>query len=990
LSEAAWPSGSQGSPASSADSADLELPPLRYVPGALLGRGGQASVRSGFDPLLERHVALKRAHRRDWHARELLLREARLTARLDHPAIAEVLDVGLEGDDVVVVLHVRHGRTLAEVMAGSQVAAEPGVLPSLERATGPSAPLRLVRALLQASEALAHAHRRGLVHRDLSPTNVTLGEAGEVTVLDWGLAAELEEAQQGGMVGGTPGYAAPEMRSGGPCSPATDVWSLGALLHLALTAEPPNAAVVRPSRCDKRLWAILGRALADQPAERYRDAGELAAELRAYLDGDAVAAYRENPLDRLLRQVRRHPAVSAAVAGGLAVSSLAMGVGGLWAARSERRASAAEEHARAARSARLVDAAERALAIDDALGAQSLASEAALGAEKLRAHGVLAAVARAIPLPLRAETPPCGADELLDADLARGLAVCRGQDGVALRGAAGVPPLPSSAISAAFMADATVWVGSNEPTRPELRRLRQGADGRWQVDIQPLGGGTPLLRTSPSRRHGVVFNAEGVGRVGRDRGPWLLPCDAGRAPRDVAVDDTGRTLVWCAGDELVSVAGDRVVARVAAAVMPVLRGVTRMDFISDREVAVGTSVGRVGVVEIATGAVISAQDTPVGFVRGLSASGVGKTPLVLVSGQRGAVAYQPRAERLIAVPHDDTPSAVLQGVRLASGPGDSGLRLARPADSANRAVWAVPGEPPAAFASSAGMHGRSVIATSSAPHQLAVGDGQGQVLWFDLATGRAQTVAGLPQVIKALAWSPEGRYLAIGAAGPDGLRVQDVQADRAVQGSWIGDLNVRVHQVQWLGKDLLIAFSYGGGPYAWRIRPGDASPVQLAPLPRPNPQAMADVQDMDAGATGVWIAYQGGLLARYELRGTAVQLVPLASVPGAKRLSVSPDGLRALAAVGEELLDLDTGGAVVRRLSRPGAIVEDIALAQDGRRAICRRDGTVTLETAGGQALWTVPAHTDRCASVAFCDGERAICSAGWDGRIRLIATAPR
>jgi WD40 repeat protein len=147
---------------------------------------------------------------------------------------------------------------------------------------------------------------------------------------------------------------------------------------------------------------------------------------------------------------------------------------------------------------------------------------------------------------------------------------------------------------------------------------------------------------------------------------------------------------------------------------------------------------------------------------------------------------------------------------------------------------------------------------------------------------------------------------------------------------------------------------------------------------------------MDAGATGVWIAYQGGLLARYELRGTAVQLVPLASVPGAKRLSVSPDGLRALAAVGEELLDLDTGGAVVRRLSRPGAIVEDIALAQDGRRAICRRDGTVTLETAGGQALWTVPAHTDRCASVAFCDGERAICSAGWDGRIRLIATAPR
>lgn len=984
LSEAAWPSGSHGSPASSADSADLELPPLRYVPGALLGRGGQASVRSGFDPLLERHVALKRAHRRDWQARELLLREARLTARLDHPAIAEVLDVGLEGDDVVVVLHVRHGRTLAEVLAG------PEVLAGSERQTGSAPPLHLVRALLQASEALAHAHRRGLIHRDLSPTNVTLGEAGEVTVLDWGLAAELPEAQQGGMVGGTPGFAAPEMRTGGPCSPATDVWSLGALLHLAATGRPPGAPASRPAGCDKRLWAILGRALADAPARRYADAGGLAAELRAYLDGDAVAAYRENPLDRLLRQVRRHPAVSAAVAGGMAVSSLAMGVGGLWAARSERRASAAEEHARAARSARLVDAAERALAVDDSLGAQSLASEAALGAEKLRAHGVLAAVSRAEPLPLLAETPPCGADELLDADLARGLAVCRGPRGVELRGAGPAAGLPSSTVSAAFMADATVWVGSNEPSQPELRRLRQGAAGRWEVDVQPLAGGTPLLRTSPSRHHGVVFNAEGIGRVGKERGPWLLPCDAGRAPRDVAVADTGLALVWCAGDELVSVVGDRVTARLQAAVMPVLRGVTRVDFISDREVAVGTSVGRVGVVEIATGAVRSAQDTPVGFVRGLSASTVGDAPLVLVSGQRGALAYLPRAERLVAVPGDDHPSVVVQNVRLAAAPGDRGLRLARPAAGATQAVWAVPGEPPAGFASSAGMHGRSVLATSSAPHQLAVGDGQGQVLWFDLASGRAQTIAGLPQVIKALAWSPEGRYLAIGAAGPDGLRVHDVQANQSVQGSWIGDMNVRVHQAQWLGRDLLIAFSYGGGPFAWRIRPGDVSTVHLAPLPRADPQAMADVQDMDAGAAGVWIAYQGGLLARYELRGTAVQLVPLASVPGAKRLSVSPDGLRALAAVGEELLDLDATGAVVRRQPRPGALIEDIALAQDGRRAICRRDGNVTLEDARGTALWSVPAHTDRCASVAFCDGERAICSAGWDGRVRLIAAAPR
>ncbi len=403
LSDAAWSSASQGEPAAgdAGDPGDLELPPLRYLPGALLGRGGNASVRAGFDPILQRHVALKRAHRSDLRARELLLREARLTARLDHPAIAEVLDLGLEGDDVVVVLHVRHGRGLAEVVA--EVVASHAPLTSL------------LRALTQVCQAVAHAHQRGLIHRDLSPANVAIGEAGEVTVLDWGLAAELAEGQEGGVTGGTPGFAAPELRRGGPTTPATDVWSLGALLHLVCAGAAPPPEPRRPTGCDKRLWAIALRALAAEPGQRYRDAGELAADLEAYLDGRSIAAYAEQPWDRLLRVIKRHPAAAVGLAAALTVTSLAMGLGGVLAARSESRARVAEEQARAARSAQLVDVAERALTVDDVASARGFAAEADHGPQQLRARGVLAAVERAAALALLPVAAPCPAGGVVDA-----------------------------------------------------------------------------------------------------------------------------------------------------------------------------------------------------------------------------------------------------------------------------------------------------------------------------------------------------------------------------------------------------------------------------------------------------------------------------------------------------------------------------------------------------------------------------------------------
>lgn len=971
LSDAAWAGATDGEPFAE-DKLDLDLPPLRYLPGALLGRGGNASVRAGFDPVLLRHVALKRAHRSDLRARELLLREARLTARLDHPAIAEVLDLGIESDDVVVVLHVRHGRTLAEAVAG-----------------GLPAPT-LLRALTQVSLAIAHAHQRGIIHRDLSPANVAIGEAGEVTVLDWGLAAELAEGEKGGVIGGTHGFASPELRIGAPTTPATDVWSLGALLHLICTGAPPLAELRRPPACDKRLWAIVHKALAAEPGLRYCDAGDLAADLEAFLDGQAIRAYAERPWDRLLRQIKRRPAAAVAFSTALIVTSLAVGLGGVLAARSESRARQAEDLARAARSARLVDAAERTLAMDDVATARGLAVEAEAGPEKLRARGVLAAVERAQPLDLLAEPSPCGGAEVVDSFGAAGPAVCRTPEAVELRAGAGRHALPVGTTSVAVLGGARVWVGAVEGPGPVLLAGRETKAGGWQFSSTGLTGGPPSLRASPSRRYGAVFSAAGAASLGDRLGPWLTPCTPGYSPRDVAVLDDGRLVVWCSDEHVVTYLNDAEVARVHAAVMPALRGVTRFDALGDDLLAVGTVSGRFGVVDLASGQVLTAQDSALGMVRSLAAAAGADGPRVLASGPHGATVYLPRQNRL--VPLESEPGALGRGpfevVRQARAGGDDGLRLGSTgaAAGADRARWWHLGQTPAVFSSLSGLHGRSALAVPLGGTRLAIGDGNGRVEWFDLATGRSQAIAGPHRVVKALAWPVDGRYLAVGGAGVEGVAVVDTASGRPMPGPWVGEIDLRGRHLAWLAPNLLIAFAWGGGPYAWRIRPEGGQVVAVPTLPQLEPEAPLDVKDIAASGQGVWVLYEPGLLARLELRGQAIHLQTLGKVAGGKVLAVRPDGDRAYVVAGESVVPLDGQGTAGRPLHRPGAAIQDAALASDGRLALCRRDGSVSLEDAAGTPLWTAPAHTDRCAAVAFCDREQALCTAGWDGRVRVFA----
>ena len=284
-----------------------DLPGDRYTLEERLGEGGMGTVYSAYDDALEREVAVKVAHTHgDGALAERLRREAHVLARLEHPGIVPVHDVGLLRDGRLFYVMKRvHGHTLAESARD---------MPDTERRLG---------VFERICETVAFAHQQGVVHRDLKPENVMVGAFGEVLVLDWGVAKVLSEADAGsaaapagatlqggtqsGTVLGTPGFMAPEQAQGGTVDARADVYALGAILYQLLIDDPPDAQgatlaeLQRRRSLPRRLRAICATALAPAPAARYASAGELAEEIARYRAGQPVRAYRETVFDRIER-----------------------------------------------------------------------------------------------------------------------------------------------------------------------------------------------------------------------------------------------------------------------------------------------------------------------------------------------------------------------------------------------------------------------------------------------------------------------------------------------------------------------------------------------------------------------------------------------------------------------------------------------------------------------------------------------------------------
>jgi hypothetical protein len=265
-----------------------------YRVASKLGEGGMGVVYRARDEVLNRDVALKvlpDAPAGEESARDRLLLEARAGSGLNHPNICTVYEVLDEGGRLYLVMELIEGESLRAQIRGQGLAVE-----------------SVLRYGAQIAAALAHAHGRNIVHRDLKTSNIVVTPEGLIKVLDFGLArrlpaeapedptATLEAVDTSASVTGTLAYMAPEVLRGEPADTRSDLWALGVVLYEAASGQLPfqgkttfeiSSAILHalppplPSRIPPSLWAIIQRCLAKHPAQRYQRASEVRAAIEA-------------------------------------------------------------------------------------------------------------------------------------------------------------------------------------------------------------------------------------------------------------------------------------------------------------------------------------------------------------------------------------------------------------------------------------------------------------------------------------------------------------------------------------------------------------------------------------------------------------------------------------------------------------------------------------------------------------------------------------
>ncbi len=315
----------------------VAVDPDHFSIGKELARGGMGRILDARDRRLGRNVAIKVLLRNSADARARFEREARITARLQHPSIVSVLEAGVwpNGEPFYVTKWVK-GESLDKVIAG--------------RATL-EARLALLPHLIAVVDALAYAHSVGVIHRDLKPSNVLVGDFGETVVIDWGLAKELRAADDrpadgepspasgetiAGSIVGTPAYMPPEQARGHAVDERADVYALGVMLwHLlagkapykgstdevlaAVKERPPAPIGAVIAGVPPDLVTIVDKATAHAADRRYASARELADDLKRFQTGQLVSAHRYSRWQLAARFLRRHRAAALATAVGLAL-----------------------------------------------------------------------------------------------------------------------------------------------------------------------------------------------------------------------------------------------------------------------------------------------------------------------------------------------------------------------------------------------------------------------------------------------------------------------------------------------------------------------------------------------------------------------------------------------------------------------------------------------------------------------------------------------
>lgn len=314
-----------------------------YLLKGILGEGGVGCVFLGYDKNIGREVAIKEIILdRDEKQKEVsyarFVREAKITGQLEHPGIVPVYELSKKEDGTVyyVMKHVK-GKTLFEAIKE----AEGGTPEESFRRR-----MLLFGHLINVCEAMGYAHSKGIIHRDLKPSNIILGEFGETIILDWGTAKQLKEGEpsesrpniadfeesdseeltrQGELLG-TPSYMAPEQIDAryGSVNTATDVYALGTILYILLTGDKPYRGrgkeilekIINMEEAPKplqdykfippELAAICRKAMSKDQKDRFQNASQMVAELKAYRDGRIVSVYSYSKGELLRRFVAKN------------------------------------------------------------------------------------------------------------------------------------------------------------------------------------------------------------------------------------------------------------------------------------------------------------------------------------------------------------------------------------------------------------------------------------------------------------------------------------------------------------------------------------------------------------------------------------------------------------------------------------------------------------------------------------------------------------
>jgi WD40 repeat protein len=901
------------------DSAPLADGGGRYQLGAELARGGLGRVVVARDRHLGgREVAVKQLIKATPRAARRFRREALLTARLQHPGIVPLYDLGGAAEPYYAMKLVA-GRTLDRLIT---------------EARDRRARLALLPHLIAVAEAIGYAHSQGVIHRDVKPANVLVGDFGETVVVDWGLAKQLRgdpgdedrglADDEGGAVSseltiagdvlGTPAYMAPEQAAGDAVDERADVYALGALLYHTLSGERPYqgptghsvliqvAAGPPPPRASRAelapdLIAIVERAMARDPAERYRDGGELARELRRYQTGQLVEAHDYSPWLLVRRWLGRHRA-PVAVAAVLLAALAASAVVGVRRVVHERNVAAGErDRARERSEALVIEQARSALARDPTAAIAWLAELGAATADHAGDVEAVVADARARGV----------ARHVLAAHERALKAIAFSSDSRTL-------------ITAADDGAVRVWAvaGAGAP-RPRA----------------VLAHGAPLTRVALAADGAVLATATQDGAVAW----WDLAAGGDRGVAEPGWRHRGQVYAARLGAD-----GRLVTAGDDGAVWAGRRG--------EAPVRLAQHEGAMYAVAVTAGGLVAAGGVD------------GAVDLIGPGGAARRLAHPAAVVELGFSPDERW---------LATLCGDGAVRL-----------WPTAGGEPRVL----GRHAAAPwdLAFAPAGDRLAVVDQAGALVVYDLAAGAAVTRRAHTSAGVLVRWSPDGAWMA--SAGDDG----QLRLHRADDGAvWTlrghrGSVQALAFSAdgQWLASG-----DQDGVVRLWP-RPTEryrASQLHTSAMRRIAPAASGAVAT--SGADGaVWLAAPAAAPVRLGTHARSVDGLAIRSDGG---LVVAGD-------TGGELAVYTPGGSTRRLGREASAVTWLALAPDGALAAVATRDGTIGIWDLASGARRALVGHAGMVVQVGFAaDGVLVSGGADgtlrrWDlasGRGAIVATAP-